>query len=83
VTTPLAALEKPARKLLGERPPGTPLAPWLMRLSSRLPQPELLARALALHHRLRFDPAAPAAELTTELRSLVDGLRRDLGARRV
>jgi hypothetical protein len=81
VVTPLTALEKPARKLLGERPPGTPLAPWLMKLSSRLPRPELLTEALALHHRLRFDPAAPAAELTAELRSLVDGLRRDLGGR--
>ena len=78
VATPLSALEKPARKLLGERPAGTPLAPWLMRLSSRLPQPEVLARALSLHHSLRFDPAAPVAELTTELRSLVEGLRRDL-----
>jgi hypothetical protein len=82
VATPLTALERPARKLLGERPLGTPLAPWLMRLSSRLPQPELLAQALALHHRLRFDPAAPAAELTAELRSLVEGLRRDLGGLR-
>lgn len=82
VATPLTALEKSARKLLGERPPGTPLAPWLMRLSSKLPQPELLAHALALHHRLRFDPAAPAAELTAELRLLVEGLRRDLVGRR-
>jgi protein-glutamine gamma-glutamyltransferase len=82
VTTPLTALERSARKLLGERPPGTPLAPWLMGLSSRLPQPELLVQALALHHRLRFDPAAPAAELTAELGSVVEGLRKDLVARR-
>ncbi|MEK7950532.1 transglutaminase-like domain-containing protein [Luteolibacter soli] len=79
--TPLVALERPARKLLGERPPGTPLAPWLMRLSSRLPQPEMLVEALALHHRLRFDPEAPVTELTAELRSVVEELRRDLGAR--
>ena len=82
VATPLTALEKPARKLLGERPAGTPLAPWLMRLSSRLAEPDLLVRALALHHRLRFDPAAPVAELTAELRSLVEGLRKDLGGQR-
>ncbi|RYD64447.1 MAG: transglutaminase domain-containing protein, partial [Verrucomicrobiaceae bacterium] len=78
VNTPLTALERPARKLLGERPLGTPLAPWLMGLSSRLPRPELLVRALALHHQLRFDPAASASELSIELGSVVEGLKQDL-----
>lgn len=80
VATPLTALEKPARKLLGERPLGMPLAPWLLRLAPRLPRPEQLDQALALHHRLRFDPVAGDPELVSELRTLVEGLRRDLAA---
>ena len=80
--TPLSALEKPARKLLGERPPGMPLGPWLGQLSPRLPQPGLLLQALELHQRLRFDPAAgqEPGELA-ELQELVAGLRRDLAGR--
>ncbi len=81
--TPLSALEKPARKLLGERPPGMPLAPWLAQLSPRLPRPEMLAEAMDLHHRLRFDPAAKDLELMPELQRLVVGLRRDLARRGV
>jgi hypothetical protein len=79
--TPLSALEKPARKWLGERPPGMPLASWLGQLSPRLPRPELLAEAVALHHRLRFDPAAAEGELLPELQRRVAGLRRDLAGR--
>jgi hypothetical protein len=79
--TPLSALEKPARKLLGERPPGMPLAPWLAQLSPRLPEPGLLAQALDLHQRLRFDPAVPDASLLEELQHLVTRLRRDLAGR--
>lgn len=79
--TPLTALEKPARKWLGERPPGMPLAPWLGQLAPRLQQPELLAEALELHHRLRFDPAAAEGELLPELQRRVAGLRRDLAGR--
>ena len=81
--TPLSALEKPARKLLGERPPGMPLAPWLAQLSPRLQRPEMLAEAMDLHHRLRFDPAAKDLELMEELQRLVVGLRRDLARRGV
>jgi hypothetical protein len=81
--TPLSDLEKPARKLLGERPPGMPLAPWLAQLSPRLQRPEMLAEAMDLHHRLRFDPAAKDLELMEELQRLVVGLRRDLARRGV
>jgi hypothetical protein len=80
--TPLSSIEKPARKLLGERPPGMPIGPWLGQLVPRLPQPALLVQALELHQRLRFDPAAgkEPAELA-ELQRLVADLRRDLAGR--
>lgn len=80
--TPLRALEKPARRLLGERPPGTPLARWLLRLAPELPRPALLAEALDLHHRLRFDPAARDPALVAELEHRVAALRADLARRR-
>lgn len=81
--TPLSALEKPARKLIGDRPPGMPLGPWLVQLAPRLPQPALLVQALELHQRLRFDPAAgKETEALAELRQLVAGLRRDLAGRK-
>ena len=80
--TPLRALEKPARRLLGERPPGTPLARWLMRLAPELPRPALLAEALDLHHRLRFDPAARDPALVAELEARVTALRGDLAKHR-
>jgi hypothetical protein len=79
--TPLSALEKPARKWLGERPPGMPLAPWLCQLSPRLPEPALLMQAVALHQRLRFDPAESDTGQLEELRQLVARLRRDLAGR--
>lgn len=79
--TPLSALEKPARKLLGERPPGMPLAPWLGQLAPRLPEPGLLVRAVALHQRLRFDPAESDSGQFEELQRLVIRLRQDLAGR--
>lgn len=78
VATPLTVLEKAARKRLGERPPGTPLAPWLMRLAPALPRPELLAEAVSLHHRLRFDPAGEAGDVTARLQALVEEIRATL-----
>ena len=79
--TPLSALEKPARKLLGERPPGMPLAPWLGQLSPRLTEPGLLVQAVALHQQLRFDPAESDSGQFEELQRLVVCLRRDLAGR--
>jgi hypothetical protein len=79
VATPLTALEKAARRRLGERPPGTPLAPWLKRLAPALPKPELLDEAVKLHHRLRFDPVASDPAALERLKALVQELRAGLG----
>ena len=57
--TPLHALEPRARKHLGERPPGEPFACWLARLRPVLSNSKALDEAIALHQRLRFDPAPP------------------------
>lgn len=61
VRTPLHELEGRARKVLGTRPPGQPFAQWLAGLRHTLPDGEALMEAIALHQRLRFDPA-PASE---------------------
>jgi hypothetical protein len=78
--TPLAELEKPARKLLGERPPGMPLGPWLGQLAPRLSEPAVLTQAVELHQRLRFDPASSGVGQLEELKEMVARLRRDLAA---
>lgn len=80
--TPLSLLEKPARKILGERPAGKPLGTWLMPLAGRLQRPELLLEALNLHHRLRFDPGEQNPTLMAELQALVAEIRSQLGAAR-
>jgi hypothetical protein len=54
---PLASLERLARKRFGTRPPGVPLTPWLAQLAACLPDTRELDEALALHDRIRFDPA--------------------------
>ena len=77
--TPLSTLERPARKILGERPPGMPLGPWLLQLAPRLPRHGLMAEALALHHRLRFDPGEADSGLMAELQRLVAEIRGHLG----
>ncbi len=77
--TPLSNLERPARKILGERPPGMPLGPWLLQLAPRLPRHGLMAEALALHHRLRFDPGEADSGLMAELQRLVAEIRGHLG----
>jgi hypothetical protein len=59
IRTPLHDLESRARKRLGERPPGQPFARWLDRLRPSLPDTLALDEAIALHQRLRFDPAPP------------------------
>lgn len=74
--TPLSGLEKPARKILGERPPGLPLGPWLLQLSPRLRDPGVLVEAVQLHQKLRFDPGLTDAELAGRLGLLVAELRK-------
>lgn len=78
VSTPLATLERAARRILGSRPAGTPLGTWLAPLAGRLANPALLGQALSLHHRLRFDPREKDAQLTGELQALVAEIRRQL-----
>jgi hypothetical protein len=57
--TPLHGLEAGARKLLGERQAGQTFARWFSRLRNMLDDPDALDEAIALHQRLRFDPAPP------------------------
>ena len=76
--TPLAALEKAARKILGSRPAGTPMGIYLAPLAQRLANPALLGQALSLHHRLRFDPTEKDKDLVGELQRLVAEIRRQL-----
>lgn len=78
VVTPLAALDKTARRILGSRPAGTPLGIWLAPLAARLTNPALLGEALSLHHRLRFDPQEGDKDLVGKLQELVAEIRRQI-----
>lgn len=82
--TPLHALERPAEKHLGSRPPGQSFAAWLRRLRPLLTDSHALDEAIELHQQLRFDPAPPQpsqharlAELTRQLESTLHRLRRE------
>ncbi|MCF7734000.1 MAG: transglutaminase domain-containing protein [Akkermansiaceae bacterium] len=78
--TPLHRLERIATKHLPPRTIGVPFARWLEGLKTRLTDHSLLDEALALHQRLRFDPApsAPAdvERLTALTRQLETTLKR-------
>ena len=72
--TPLNALEQPAEKRLGCRPPGQPLGGWLAGLRPALTNASALDEAIELHQRQRFDPLPRVqaeldrlAELTKQL----------------
>ena len=71
--TPLNALEPQAEKKLGLRPPGQPLAAWLMHLRPSLPDPSALEEAVQLHQSLRFDPNP---QKTTQRERLVELTRQ-------
>lgn len=86
--TPLHDLEGLARKILGPRPLGTPYGRWLLGLEHRFPSNRTVSEAVAIHQRLRFDPAPPSeadtqrlSELEREvrghLRSLPESERKD------
>lgn len=74
--SPLAALERPAEKVLGERPPGAPLGRWLLGLRTRLDESDELERAVEMHQHLRFDP-----DHEPDLRERLEGLVKPLRAR--
>ncbi len=78
VKTPLHSLEGSARKHLGPRPPGLPFAEWLSRLRPTLADAPVLDEALALHQRLRFDPAAPPHDHHERLAALARQLESEL-----
>jgi protein-glutamine gamma-glutamyltransferase len=78
VRTPLHGLEASARKILGERPTGMTFGFWISRLRTALQDADLLDEAIALHQRLRFDPAPPRdadqerlAKLATRLEAAI------------
>jgi hypothetical protein len=74
VRTPLHELEIRARRHLGERPPGLPFSRWLVRLQPLLPHKSSLPEAIALHQRLRFDPAPTEPIDQQRLAQLVEEL---------
>lgn len=78
VRTPLHALEAVARRRLGARPPGVPLAEWFLRLRAALSEPGVLDEAIRLHQRLRFDPAEPPQGCRERLAELARELERML-----
>jgi protein-glutamine gamma-glutamyltransferase len=78
VRTPLHGLEPSARRLLGERPAGCTLARWLQPLRGRALTGEILDEALALHQRLRFDPAAATDGRCERLEALVATMETEL-----
>ena len=71
IRTPLHDLEPQARKLLGFRPLGQPFAEWLAQLAPSVSDSTILDEALALHQRLRFDPAPSHPEERERLAELV------------
>jgi len=76
--TPLHDLETLAAEILGPRPLGLPFSRWLMGLHHRVVEPAQLVEAIALHQRLRFDPAPPDAPPVDRLQALVDAIRQGL-----
>ncbi len=74
IHTPLHDLEPQARKHLGYRPLGQPFAEWLLQLRPFLSDPALLDEAVALHQRLRFDPAPALLDERERLTELVQQL---------
>jgi hypothetical protein len=78
VRTPLHEIESRARKLLGPRPPGQTFARWLEPLRPRLREQSALDDAIALHQRLRFDPAPPPPDAAKRLAELARNLAAQL-----
>jgi protein-glutamine gamma-glutamyltransferase len=77
IRTPLHDLESPARRLLGPRPAGLPFSRWLLGLKPRLGESGELEQAIAMHQRLRYDPAPPE-DFAEPLERLVKTLKARL-----
>ena len=75
---PLVVLERAARRRLGVRPCGIPLTPWLRQLAPFLPPGHRLDQALALHDRVRFDPAWDEPADRERLAAMAREIRADL-----
>lgn len=72
--TPLHELESRAIKILGERQTGQTFANWFSNLRTLLNENDILDEAIALHQRLRFDPAPPSAADQERLSKLASRL---------
>jgi hypothetical protein len=81
--TPLNALEPPAERYLGPRPPGLPLAAWLRLLSPQQIDSMILDEAIELHQRHRFDPVSPDRAELNRLAELARQLELALKRRRI
>jgi hypothetical protein len=79
--TPLHELETIAKELLGPRPAGLPFSRWLLGLKESIADPAQLDEAIALHQRLRYDPAPPEAPVVERLQALVERIKESLGGR--
>ncbi|MBK1881616.1 transglutaminase domain-containing protein [Luteolibacter pohnpeiensis] len=78
IRTALNELEPTAKKILGPRPPGQSLPQWLLPLQGLIAAPELVAEAITLHQKLRFDPAPSSKSVKDRLQSLADQIREQL-----
>lgn len=68
--TPLHAIEKRARRVLGPRPVGVTFAAWLRGLAGHCVPEDELEEALDLHQSLRFDPEPQQAPSESRLDEL-------------
>ena len=77
LSTPLSDLDRWLNKQIGPRPPGMPYGLWVGRLSDTV-DPHLVAEAVAVHNRLRYDPVPLEPDLRERLRLLCRDLRASL-----
>lgn len=75
--TPLSELERWLVGKIGYRPVGMPYAAWLRKLETSV-DAQLVAEAIDLHNRLRYDPADPEPTLTQRLQQLCESLRAQM-----
>ncbi|MGA0846156.1 MAG: transglutaminase-like domain-containing protein, partial [Luteolibacter sp.] len=76
--TPLRDLDPMLERLLGPRAVGQSYANWLMGLNKKIPDTQLLERAIFLHQRLRFDPGPVDEDISSELQKITEHLHAAL-----